>query len=246
MKIGIMQPYFFPYLGYFSLIKNVDLFITLDEVKYIRHGWVDRNRILHPEKGWQYIKIPVRKHSSEKKIRDVFINNDHDWKKRILGQIQHYKKKSPHYEAVNELVKDIFNDEFESIAELNNKSLRKVCDYLGIQTRINVFSDMELTIAEPKAPGEWALNICAALPDSFPKQYWNPVDGRNLFDTVQYSSKKIEIKFFDFSIRPYPQSRHSFEERLSIIDVMMFNETEEIENMLNDYRLIPSSTVLAQ
>ena len=93
MKIGIMQPYFFPYLGYFSLIKYVDLYILSNEVTYSHHGWISRNRILKPNEGWHYINVPLIKNKRPVQIKEVQINNSIDWKRKILAQLYHYKKK---------------------------------------------------------------------------------------------------------------------------------------------------------
>lgn len=104
MKLAIMQPYFFPYIGYFSLIKHTDEFILFDTAQYIRHGWIDRNRILKQTNDWQYINVPLTKHSLETKIKDVKINNQENWKEKIFKQLLHYKKKSPFYnETINVL-----------------------------------------------------------------------------------------------------------------------------------------------
>ena len=93
MKIGIMQPYFFPYLGYISLIKHTDEFLLFDPVQFIRHGWIERNRILKPGAGWQYISVPLKKHEQTALIQDVQIDNSQNWREKILAQLGHYKKK---------------------------------------------------------------------------------------------------------------------------------------------------------
>lgn len=235
MKIAIMQPYFLPYLGYFGLIKHTDQFILLDSVQYIRHGWIDRNRILKPESDWQYIKVPVRKHSRETLISDIFINNEQDWKFRILGQIQHYKKRAPFFNEVFDLLKSIFTQEYQSIVQLDFMSLKAICEYLGIHTDLKVFSNMKLTIEPPNAPDEWALNICKAL--SGVSEYWNPPGGRDFFDKKKYQDNSIDLKFLKVNLRPYNQRRGEFEEGLSIIDVLMFNGVDEINRMLDDYSL---------
>src|SRR5665648_86327 len=91
MKVGIMQPYFFPYLGYFSLIKNTEQFILFDPVQFIKHGWIERNRILKPQGDWQYISVPLVKHSRDTIIKDIQISNTNDWKQTIFAQLVHYK-----------------------------------------------------------------------------------------------------------------------------------------------------------
>ena len=70
MNIGIMQPYFFPYVGYFQLINTVDQFVFYDDVDFIKNGWVNRNRILVNNEP-KYITIPCSAISSFKKINQV-------------------------------------------------------------------------------------------------------------------------------------------------------------------------------
>jgi len=143
MKLAIMQPYFLPYLGYFSLIKHTDEFILFDTVQFIRHGWIERNRILKPSNGWQYIMVPLKKHSRETIIKDIEINNDQQWKEKILAQLQHYKKQAPYFSNVIDILNEIFSKEYATIVDLNLASLKTVCNYLGINTPIQVFFSNE-------------------------------------------------------------------------------------------------------
>ena len=117
--LGIMQPYFFPYLGYFDLINYTDRWIVFDTVQYIRHGWVNRNRILHPKEGWQHIVVPLKKHSRDTTIKDIEISKEPKWRKRILGQSQHYKKKAPYFYETYQLIEECLTIEECSISRLN-------------------------------------------------------------------------------------------------------------------------------
>lgn len=235
MKLGIMQPYFFPYLGYYSLIKHTDLFILLDTVQFIRHGWIERNRILKPNVGWQYIKVPLCKYSRETKISDICIRNDFDWKIKILAQLQHYKKKAPHYYSVIDLIDDAFTENFTSITDLNYAILQKTCNYLGLDKPIEVFSRMDIEIERPKAPDEWALNICKKIPHI--TEYWNPPGGSLFFDRKTFEKNDLLLCIQAVKLSKYDQKRRDFEAGLSIIDVMMFNDGEEIHTMLDNYEL---------
>src|SRR5687767_9328128 len=106
MKLGIMQPYFFPYIGYFDLIHSVDQWVVFDTPQYIRHGWINRNRILHPTAGWQHIIAPVRKHHRAAPIGDIRVVEDGGWRALIPRQIEHYRGHAPHFGAVAALVHD--------------------------------------------------------------------------------------------------------------------------------------------
>lgn len=235
MRLGIMQPYFFPYLGYISLIKHSDKFILFDTPQFIRHGWIERNRILKPGGGWQYISVPLVKHSQKTPINKIEINNSIDWKEKILSQMVHYKK-APYYEVVMNLLQEVFEREYTDIVSLNKEALEQVCAYLRIKTDIRVFSEMNLRIDEVNAPDEWALNICKSIEGA--DEYWNPPGGKEFFDTSKYEQAGIEIKFQKMNLREYKQGKNAFEEGMSIIDVMMYNSLEEISRMLDDYELI--------
>ena len=236
MKLAIMQPYFLPYLGYFSLIKHTDEFILLDTVQFIRHGWIERNRILKPSDGWQYIMVPLKKYSRETIIKDIEINNDQQWKEKILAQLQHYKKQAPYFSNVIDILNEIFSKEYATIVDLNLASLKTVCNYLGINTPIQVFSLMNIDIEPANAPDEWALNICKALGNV--DEYWNPPGGQSFFDRKKYENAGINLKFHSAILTDYDQKRNVFEPGLSILDVMMFNSIEEINKMLDNYELI--------
>lgn len=237
MKIGIMQPYFMPYIGYFSLIKHTDKFILFDPVQFIRHGWIERNRILKQNDGWLYIQVPLHKFSRDTTIEQITINNTVDWKNKIKAQLITYKKQAPNYYKVIKLVDEIFEKEFDSITKLNQYSLQKICHYLGFEKEIEIFSEMNLKIDEPNMADEWALNICKALNVENPL-YINPIGGMDFFNKDKYTKSGINLFFQKMNITSYNQNRSLFEPGLSILDVLMFNNVEQINKMLDDFVLI--------
>lgn len=233
-KIAIMQPYFFPYLGYFQLINAVDEFIIFDTPQFIRHGWIERNKILKPNGEPLYIKVPLQKHIRETKINEIYINNELDWRSKIYAQLVPYKKKASNYKSVLKLLKEIFEHDIKSIVELNYILLKEVCNYLNIETPIKIWSKMNIEIEEVHAPDEWALNICEKLNAT---TYYNPIGGITFFDKKKYENKNIELKFIEFEPTIYKQFETDFHSSLSIIDVMMFNSKEKINLMINEFRL---------
>jgi hypothetical protein len=235
-KVAIMQPYFLPYLAYFSLIKHTDQFVLFDPVQFIRHGWIERNRILKQNGGWIYVKVPLVKHSRETLIKDIKINNEINWQDKILAQLIVYKKKAPYYAQVNALLKELFNEEYKSITDINKKAIELVCDYLEIPCNIQVFSAMNLEIEKPNAADEWALNICKAMEEV--TEYWNPKGGEKFFSKEKYLKEGIDLKFLHLKEWQYKQFNSDFEPGLSIIDTMMFNSPSEINQMLNDKELL--------
>lgn len=239
MKVAIMQPYFMPYIGYLSLIKHTDLFILFDTVQFIRHGWIERNRILKQNEGWLYIHVPLIKNNNRATlIKDCFIDNSQDWKSKIFAQLQPYKKTAPHYFKVLNLITEIFSRDYKDIVSLNKSCLEFICTYLGFSKELPVFSEMGLEIEVAHEPDEWALNICKALQDKEKIHYFNPIGGLAFFDKNKYILNDIEISFQKMELDHYDQKRLCFEAGLSILDVLMFNSTEEINVMLDKYELL--------
>lgn len=235
MKVGIMQPHFFPYSGYFSLIKHTDRFILSDGVQYIHQGWIARNRILKPGEGWQYIVVPLQKFQHTTLIKDVLIDNSKKWKEQILAQLYHYKKKASHFNSVNELMKEIFSTDYQDIVTLNQVSLSKTCEYLGFEKKIEVFSQMNLNLLPVNAPDEWSLNTCLAIDGA--REYWNLPGGQSFYDKQKYEKANVKLKFQIPQSIIYNQKRNTFEDKLSIIDVLMFNSVNDVNAILDSYLL---------
>ena len=234
-RLGIMQPYFMPYLGYFALIKHTDAFVFFDTPQYIKRGWVNRNRIIHQQENFNYINIPLKKAPQETAIKDMLIDDSQDWKKKIFAQLEIYKKKSPYYEDVINLLHETLDKEYKTIGEINIAATIAVCKYLGIDKPFYIYSEMDLNIPQVNAPDEWALYITKAMGY---KTYINPPGGMTFFNYAKYEKENIELKFLKINLTPYVQKRGYFEPGLSIVDVMMFNSKEKIMEMLDDITLI--------
>lgn len=236
MRVAIMQPYFLPYLGYFALIKHVQKFILLDEVQFIRHGWIERNRIINPKGDFTYLQVPLNKSDGRNTIiRQLSIRNDEPWKRKILSQVEVYKKRAPNYYVVYDLIKKILDFQGDSMVELNRHSLKCIMDYLGISTDIKVFSELDLKIDEPQSAGEWALNICKRLEGV--SEYCNPIGGAEIFNPILYQNANIDLVFFAINDYKYDQSGLTFQPHLSIIDVLMFCNKDSVLEMLDNYTL---------
>lgn len=235
MKIAIMQPYFFPYIGQFQLIHATDRFVLCDDVQYIRHGWINRNRVLKPNEGFYYVTVPLAKHSSSDLIRNIRVMDDDGWKQKILRQVEHYKKKAPFYSNVCCLLSNCLATAETSIAKLNGTCLKAVCAYIGIDFTVEISSEMGLDYSNVRSTDEWAIRICEQLGAS---EYLNPIGGITLYEKKKFREHELGLRFLQPTIRSYNQGRNGFEPSLSILDVMMFNSPDQIKAMLNDYELL--------
>jgi len=235
MNLGIMQPYFFPYIGYFSLIKATDKWVVFDKVQYIRHGWVNRNRILHPTEGWQYIIAPLKKHERAARISQVELVDGDQWRKRILGQLEHYRKTAPFFRETFDLVSDCLNSENKSLAKLNVHSLSRICEYLGVVFDYDVFSESNMALGEVDDPGLWALRISQHYRAN---SYINPAGGKELFDPQAFKKAGIALQFLKPAAVAYDQRRENFVPSLSIIDMLMNCGREGTIEQLANYELV--------
>ncbi|QDU92543.1 WbqC family protein [Lignipirellula cremea] len=232
MKLGIMQPYFFPYLGYFDLIDRVDRWVVFDTAQYIRHGWVNRNRILHPRSGWQYLVVPLQKHSRNTPIDQIVVKED-AWRERILGQLNHYRKRAPYFRQTMDLVEECLALRDPHLAALNVHALQCVCRRLGIAFEPMIFSQMELPLAEVKGPGDWALRISEALGAS---EYLNPPGGQDLFDASRFKAAGIRLVIQSFSPIAYECPGYTLEPGLSVLNALMWLSPEDLMARIRSQR----------
>ncbi len=236
MKIAINQPYFFPYLGYYSLIKHTDEFILMDTFQFVKQSWMRRNKILKNPEGWCYIMVPCANYNRNARIMDIIIDNKQDWKVQILNKLHYYKKIAPHYYSVIRLVEDLFSNEYSDLATLNRDTLSIICEYLDIPCKMFTFSKMGYSIENINEPDDWALNICKVRGNV--NEYWNLPSGKDFYNTDKYRDSGIDIKFPQNNLRPYEQKRSSFESGMSILDVLMFNDKSVVHEMLDDFEFI--------
>jgi len=233
MKLGIMQPYFFPYLGYFDVINCTDRWIVFDTPQYIRHGWVNRNRILHPHQGWQYIIAPLQKHDLTATIDTIRVMPDAKWRQKILGQVQHYKKRAPFFLKTHQLLEDCLVNEETSLVNLNTSILAKVCSHLNIKFKYELFSGMKLHLGNIEGPGDWALRISEALGAS---EYVNPPGGAAIFNPAQFDAARVKLTLRELPPLEYCCQGYEFIPQLSIIDLLMWNTPERIKDHLDAHR----------
>ncbi|MBA7653693.1 hypothetical protein ES703_61550 [subsurface metagenome] len=236
MKIGIMQPYFFPYIGYFALISAVDVFVFYIDVQYIRRGWINRNRILNRDKPelWEYINIPVKKTSRESKIQEIEIFDEEKWDEKLKKKLTLRYSKAPYFRYVKDLLFDIIErGNRDKLFELNICSVRQVCDYLDIHTNFTNSSTLEYN-RELDAQGK-LIDITKALNGS---TYINPIGGRELYSKEEFLKFGLNIVFLKMNELVYHQGKGDFFPNLSIIDVLMWNSKEDIKSMLNNYTLV--------
>lgn len=232
MKIAIMQPYFFPYIGYFQLIAAVDKFVIYDDVNFINRGWINRNNILVGGKPL-LITLPLKEASQNKKILEVLVTNDNNSVEKLLKTIAMNYKKAPYFDQVYELIRRIFTISSISVSELNLIQIKTICNYLVMDTEI-IPSSVPYSNHQLKGQ-ERIIDICI---QEKADTYINPIGGLELYERSKFEAAGIELFFIKSLPIEYRQFNHSFVPWLSIIDVLMFNDIEKVRGYLQNYELI--------
>ena len=223
MKIAIMQPYIFPYIGYFQLIHAADIFVFYDDVNYINRGWINRNRILLNGKD-QLFTIPCKEASQNKLIKDIEVLADKKALQKMLATMQVAYKKAPFFADVYPVIEKVFNvNEGDTISEMAIASVADVCKYLSIN-KIFKKSSEEYNNRELKK-ADRLIDICHLEGIS---NYVNPPGGREIYTKEYYGAKDVDLEFLISERVDYEQFDNEFVPWLSIIDILMFNSKEDI------------------
>lgn len=232
MSVAIMQPYFFPYLGYFQLVEAVDDFVFYDDVMFIKKGWINRNRILMQGKDFLFT-IPLEKQSQNKTIRESHVVWGADFPSKFLAQVESAYKKAPHFPQVMPLMQSLLAQQPASMAELAGQSVELVWQYLGLSKRFHFSSALSDNQAEGRA--ERLIHLTKRLGSS---QYINALNGQSLYEKDFFSAHGVSLQFINPHLSPYSQGKKdTFVPGLSIIDVLMWNAPEDVIKMLGKYSL---------
>lgn len=233
MKLGIMQPYFLPYLGYWQLMNAVDTYIVYDDVNYIKGGRINRNTILINREA-KNINLILSGATPTKHINEILVNDSLVQKRKILSKIQMAYSKAPNYESVYPILEKIFLQQENNLAKYLYNSFKIVGEYLNIQTKILLSSELK---KDSSLKGkDKVISICKLLGAD---EYYNSVGGMELYDKEEFAANGIKLSFLKMNDDiVYKQFNNEFVPYLSIIDVMMFNSQQECQEMLKRYTLI--------
>lgn len=236
MKVAIMQPYLFPYIGYFQLLAAADLFVVYDDVQYIKKGWINRNRILLH--GTEHlVTLPCLNVSQNKLINEVAVDWSSKEVRKVRMTIETAYRKAPFFEQVYPLVQSVLEGGGPAtIAEAATQSIQAVCAYLHIDTPVVTSSQRPYQNTH--------LSKEARLVDIVQReggdQYLNAIGGEALYTKDFFARHGIALHFVKpLPIRyAQPVPDNEFVPWLSIIDVLMYNEKKEITAFLQAYELL--------
>jgi hypothetical protein len=225
-----MQPYFFPYIGYFQLIAAVDVFIIYDNIKYTKKGWVNRNRMLQNGKDVMF-SLPLKSDSDFLDVCERKLSTDFN-RDKLLNQFKGAYQRAPYFAQTFPLVEQIVRYDDANLFNFLYHSIVKTCEHLGITTEIRASSDV--TINHGLKSQDKVIALCKAVGAN---TYINAIGGMELYSKEMFSEQSIELKFIQSKPFEYPQFGDAFVPWLSIIDVMMFNSVQVIKRQLTEFNL---------
>lgn len=229
MKLGIMQPYFFPYIGYWQLLNYVDTYVVYDDVNFINKGWINRNYILFNGKRL-LLTLHLKQASQNKLINEIEIGKNQS---KILKTISHAYSKAPYFDSVYPLIEDIFLTDEQNLALFLLNSIQKIAYFLEIRTEIFLSSKIHKNNALKGQ--DKILEICTLLGAN---TYVNAINGRDLYESDIFEKREIDLYFLKSLEIEYKQFSNVFDKNLSIIDVLMFNSPQEVLNHLKKFDLL--------
>lgn len=232
MRLAIMQPYFFPYIGYFQLIAAVDQFIVYDNIKYTKKGWINRNRMLQNGRDSMF-SLPLKSGSDYLDVCERELAADFN-RDKFLNQLSGAYRRAPYFPQTFPLIEQVVQYEDMNLFRFLHHSIVKTCQYLGIKTEIKISSGIAI---DPELKNQdKVLALCAAVGANV---YVNAIGGMELYCRDAFQTKGVELKFIQSKPFEYAQFGNEFVPWLSIVDVMMFNPLCTIQSLIStNYQLV--------
>jgi len=229
MKCAVMQPYLFPYIGYWQLMHAVDTFVIFDDVNYIKKGYINRNSILLNGNAYRFT-LGLVKASQNKLINEIEVGADAE---KLLKTFYLAYAKAPFFSEVYPVIEKIlFNDE-KNLARFIGFSLKQIADYLDLKANFIFSSDIS---KNNNLKGQSKIiGICKKVEAS---HYLNAIGGTELYDQRSFDQEGLGLSFLKTNNIAYSQGDSDFIPFLSIIDVLMFNKKNEVQKLLTQYSLV--------
>lgn len=234
-SLAIMQPYFFPYIGYWQLIHAVDRFVILDDVNYIMRGWVNRNRLLINGKP-AYVTVPLHQASQNKKIYEIDLLSPPKWCDKLVQMVEITYRKAPHFAEVFPVVEKLIRYKTDNLSNYLEHQLQVLSNFMSIKTEFVVTSRCYGN--NDLSGQERILDICKREATTV---YINLPGGQSLYDLETFHNVDVELRFIGMRSLPYKQRSAGFVPFLSIIDALMEVGPIQIMHYLDAFYLIDNN-----
>lgn len=219
-RVAILQSNYIPWKGYFDMIAAVDEFILYDDMQYTRRDWRNRNQIKTPQ-GVQWLTVPVLvKGKYHQKVRETEIDGAAFAATHWRALVQNYRRAS-HFDEIASWLEPIYlGESFSHLSDLNRRLIERICQYLGIKTKIT--NSWDYALLDGKT--ERLADLCAQAGGA---EYISGPAARDYIDEQVFSEMSIKLTWFDYAGYPeYPQLWGGFAHGVSILD-LLFNCGQE-------------------
>lgn len=248
-RLAIMQPYFFPYVGYFQLIHHADLFLLYGNVSFRKKSWITRNRLRQPGRSDPVVvHCPIRSASSEAPINTLYLDEQSGWRRQLLRRLAHDYRRRPHFEATYALLESLLATPEERLAHFHAHCLRGMASHIGLRTPI-LFEDaahaeLEAALAEhpadarPDRKTQRVIQLCRALEAD---AYLNPEGGARLYGDDDFRQAGLALSFLQSRVPAYEQGEPDRIANLSMIDVLMNLGAENTYRHMTSCRIVTAA-----
>lgn len=228
-KVAIMQPYLFPYIGYYQLVSRADCFVFLDDVNFIKGGYIARNYVRGVKSEPVSFFIGVEKQSQNRLINDHRFVSDY---RKAAANIAFCYAKAINYHHVMPMINEVLGSEDRNVAKLTSKSIKVVFEYLGIENKY-IFSS-ELANPESLGGQDRIIDLCKRLGAS---EYTNPIGGVKLYKHEAFAKEGIRLGFIKMLAAELELEGRCYSS-FSIIDALMHCPKEVVLEMLKVYEIV--------
>lgn len=217
MKVAVVQPYFFPYIGYIQLLNEVDTFVIFDDVNFVTKGWIKRNRVLNNGQI-TYFGVPVEKASQNKKINQLSVKHNDVAMAKLLRQLQQSYGQAANFSSTFSLIEKCLYCEEVNLSKYLTYQLQQLCQHLNINTQFVYSSE----INQHEQFNSAQERIIALTKELGGNEYVNLPGGVSLYSEEEFAKQHVKLSFIKPNLLPYSQlNTNEFVPALSIIDIMM-------------------------
>lgn len=221
MRGAIMQPTYLPWLGYFAMIDNVDLFVFLDDVQLTKRSWQVRNRIKGIDGKEIMLSIPLHTKGRDNTMICDASFADSDWYKRHMSIIKQNYSKAPYYDEIMILLQTVYEKHFLFLSDLNIELISSICKYLGITTPLYKSSDI---CGKNGKKDDLLVDICNKMKiNSYLSAKGSSVYIEKNNKGGAFANASIRLEYQNYEHPIYNQLGVNFVPYMGVID-LLFNE----------------------
>ncbi len=216
MKAVIEQPTYLSWAGYYGMMDVSDVFVFYDDVQFAKQSWQQRNKIKSPQGAWMWLSVPVLQNFGQK-INEVKINNTTNWRRKHWESIFQSYYKTPYFNQYRDEIEEIYQRDWEYLADWNIHIIKKVSGLLGINVpKLVRSSELEgLT-------GNKTDRLLQVLDRIGADEYFSGIGTKAYIESEKFKTENIKLYLYQYKPVVYPQTKGEFFPYMSALD-LLFN-----------------------